>query len=87
MMKDAHYLFAEWLTLMARWLAVGADRDRIAGRAETERRAGRTAAAKQTAVELTEAQRKMDALEAKLRVVQAAREDLAANVQGLSGHA
>ena len=83
-MKDAHYLFAEWLTLMARWLAASADRDRIASRAEAERRTGRIAAAKQTAVELREAQRRMDALEAKLKVIQAAREALAHAAPGIA---
>ena len=85
-MKDAHYLFAEWLTLMARWLASGADRDRIAARLEKERESGRSASAKQTAVELGDAQRRMDALEAKLKVIQAARDELAHGASGMPVH-
>jgi len=85
-MKDAQYLFAEWLTLMARWLAIGADRDRITGRVEADKRAGRHPS-KQSALDLADVQKRMDTLEAKLKLVQAAREDLAASGSGLSIHA
>lgn len=75
-MKDAHYIFADWLMLMARWIAASADRDRLVKRIDTDRRAGRLST-RQTLAELKGVQQRMDALEVKLKEAQALREGFA----------